>query len=122
MNTTKTLTCIGCPLGCCLEAEIKDNKVFKVSGNGCVRGKAYAESECVNPTRILTSSIPVINGSLFSVSVKTDAPIPKSLIFECVKLLNGIEVKAPVKIGDIIVKNIRNTDVNIVATKNVEII
>ena len=41
-------------------------------------------------------------------------------IFECVRALKGIQVPAPVYIGDIILKNVADTGVDIVATKNVE--
>lgn len=54
------------------------------------------------------------------VSVKTKEDIPKGKIFDCVKALKGIEVPAPVHIGDVILKNVADTGVDIVATKNVE--
>ena len=54
------------------------------------------------------------------VSIKTKEDIPKDKIFECVRALKGIQVPAPVHIGDIILKNVADTGVDIVATKNVE--
>ena len=54
------------------------------------------------------------------VSVKTKEDIPKGKIFECVKALKGITVPAPVHIGDVILRNVADTGVDIVATKNVE--
>ena len=54
------------------------------------------------------------------VSAKTKEDIPKGKIFDCVKALKGIEVSAPVHIGDVILKNVADTGVDIVATKNVE--
>ena len=51
---------------------------------------------------------------------KTKEDIPKGKIFDCVKALKGIEVPAPVHIGDVILKNVADTGVDIVATKNVE--
>ena len=52
------------------------------------------------------------------VSVKTDKPIPKELIFECMKEINQLKIDGPIKIGQIIVDNILNTGANLVATKN----
>ncbi|MCY6356459.1 DUF1667 domain-containing protein [Clostridium sp. ZS2-4] len=115
----RELTCIGCPVGCNLEVEIKDGKVINVQGNICVKGKNYAEKECTNPTRIVTSSVPVLEGEVDILSVKTEKDIPKEKIFECIKDLKGIIVKAPIEIGDIIVKNTAGTGVNIVATKKI---
>ena len=53
-------------------------------------------------------------------SVKTKEDIPKEKIFECVKALKVVEVTAPVHIGDIILKNVAGTGVDVVATKNVK--
>jgi len=117
--STVNLICIGCPLGCPLTVEMEGNEVKSVAGNTCPRGDAYAKKELTNPTRIVTSTVRVAGGKLPMVSVKTESDIPKGKIFECVKALKDIEVKAPVKIGDVIVENVAGTGVNIIATKNV---
>ncbi len=116
---TVNLICIGCPLGCPLTVEMEDDEVKAVSGNTCPRGDAYARKELTNPTRIVTSTVRVAGGKLAMVSVKTASDIPKGKIFDCVKALKDVEVKAPVKIGDVIVENVAGTGVNIIATKNV---
>lgn len=120
MSNIRELTCIGCPMGCQLKAKIENGKVVEVTGNTCKRGQIYAEKECTNPTRIVTSSVMVEGGEIDMVSVKTEKDIPKQKIFECVKELKGIKVKAPVKIGDIIIEDVAKTGVNVVATKNVK--
>ena len=118
MNTVN-LICIGCPLGCPLTVEMEGSEVKAVSGNTCPRGDAYARKELTYPTRIVTSTVRVAGGRLAMVSVKTASDIPKGKIFDCVKALKDVEVKAPVKIGDVIVENVAGTGVNIIATKNV---
>ena len=118
MNTVN-LICIGCPLGCPLTVEMEGSEVKAVSGNTCPHGNAYARKEMTNPTRIVTSTVRVAGGRLAMVSVKTASDIPKGKIFDCVKALKDVEVKAPVKIGDVIVENVAGTGVNIIATKNV---
>ena len=118
MNTVN-LICIGCPLGCPLTVEMEGSEVKAVSGNPCPRGDAYARKEMTNPTRIVTSTVRVAGGWLALVSVKTASDIPKGKIFDCVKALKDGEVKAPVKIGDVIVEIVAGTGVNIFATKNV---
>ena len=118
MNTVN-LICIGCPLGCPLTVEMEGDAVKTVAGNTCPRGDAYARKELTNPTRIVTSTVRVAGGRLAMVSVKTASDIPKGKIFDCVKALKDVEVKAPVKIGDVIVENVAGTGVNIIATKNV---
>lgn len=53
------------------------------------------------------------------VPVKSSKPIDKSLWMECSKALSRLHVGVPIKIGDIICKNILNTGVDIVCTRNV---
>ena len=116
----RKLTCIGCPMGCPLTVAMNGKEVVSVTGNTCKRGDVYARKEVTDPTRIVTSTVRVSGGSIQMVSVKTKEDIPKDKIFECVRALKGIQVPAPVYIGDIILKNVADTGVDIVATKNVE--
>lgn len=116
----KKLTCINCPVGCSLKVEMDGENVICVSGNTCRRGEIYARKEVTNPTRIVTSTVKVVNVTSGTVSVKTKEDIPKEKIFVCVQALRGIEVQAPVHIGDVILENVAGTGVDIVATRNVE--
>lgn len=116
----RTLTCIGCPLGCAVTVEMEGSEILRVSGHTCKRGEEYARKEVTNPTRIVTSIVRVIGGRIPMVSVKTKSDIPKSKIFECAKALQNVQVEAPVHIGDVIVENVAGTGVSVVATKNVE--
>ncbi len=114
----RNLTCIGCPMGCPLTVTMDQGKFVSVTGNTCKRGAIYAEKEVTAPTRIVTSSVKVTGSELNAVSVKTQNDIPKEKIFDILKALKEVCVQSPVHIGDIIVENVCNTDVNIVATKN----
>lgn len=115
----RELTCIGCPMGCSLRVEMEQNEVISVEGNTCKRGDVYARKELTNPTRIVTSSVYVENGTVSVVSVKTKEDIPKGKIIDVIKALQGLQVAAPVKIGDVIVENVAGTGVPVIATKNV---
>lgn len=110
----RKLTCIVCPLGCELTVTLEENRVLEVRGNTCKRGEAYAQNECTNPKRTVTSTVLCEDGC--TVSVKTDEPIPKEKIFECMEVINSTTARLPIKIGDVIIKNVCGS--NIVATKN----
>lgn len=114
----RELICIGCPMGCPLVVELEDSEIVSVTGQTCKRGEVYARKEVTNPTRIVTSTVKVEGGRVDMVSVKTRDDIPKGRIFECVKALKDVTVKAPVHIGDVIVANVAGTGVDIVATKD----
>lgn len=116
----RQLTCISCPMGCLLLVEIERDKVVRVSGNICKRGETYAAKEITNPTRIVTTTVRVIGGDKAVVSVKTKEDIPKGKIYECINALRGIDVQAPIQIGDIILKNVAGTGVDIVATTHIK--
>lgn len=115
----RSLTCIGCPLGCSVTVELKDGQITGVTGNTCKRGDDYARKEVTHPMRTLTSTVRVTGGVLPVVSVKTAQDIPKEKIMDIMKCLAGLCVPAPVRIGDIILENAAQTGVNIVATKEV---
>ena len=113
------LTCIGCPMGCPLVVEMENGAVSKVTGNTCPRGDAYGRKEVTNPTRIVTSTVRVQGGTLPVVSCKTRTDIPKGIIFDVARALKTVTVPAPVTIGQVLVDNVADTGVEIIATKNV---
>lgn len=116
----KNLICIGCPMGCPLTVSMEQGQVIRVTGNTCKRGDIYARKEVTDPTRIVTTTVKVTGGTEAMVSVKTKTDIPKGKIFECVRALRDIHVKAPVHIGDVVLENVAGTGVAVVATKNIE--
>ena len=59
------------------------------------------------------------NQSYKVVSVKSNKPIEKYLWIEFSKVLSRIYVSTPINIGNIICKNIMNTGVDIVCTKEI---
>ncbi|WP_026504550.1 DUF1667 domain-containing protein [Butyrivibrio sp. NC3005] len=116
----KELTCIGCPMGCLLTVKIQDGIVQKVSGNNCANGDVYARKEVTNPTRIVTSTVVIKNGNKPRLSVKTKSDIPKDKIMEVMEKINDTVVNAPKNIGDVIINNVADTGVDVIATKNIK--
>ena len=113
--TKTTLTCIECPIGCSIDVEVEGEQVLSVSGNNCPRGKMYAENEVICPRRVLTSTVRAASGEM--IPVKTDAPVKKTDMFEIMKKINGAHPVLPVKIGDIIIKDVAE-GINLIATGN----
>jgi CxxC motif-containing protein len=120
----KKVVCIVCPMGCVIDAvcEEKDGEVEikRISGLGCNRGRTYAELEITKPMRTLTTTMRVVGGKKKLVSVKTSKPVPKSMIFECMEEINRSEAKAPIFVGQVLIKNIKGTGADVVATYEVE--
>ena len=110
------MTCIVCPRGCRLTIDDDMN----VTGNSCPRGKNYAISELTHPVRMVTSTVRVSNRENVVASVKTSEAIDKDKMFDVIKLVNSMSVKAPCHVGDVLVKNVFNTNVDILITKNID--
>jgi CxxC motif-containing protein len=116
----KKITCIVCPVGCKILVKT-DGKQFEIQGgNKCKKGIEYARNEVLDPRRILTTSILVKGGEWPLVSVRSTQPIPKDKIFAVLREIHKISVGAPVGVGQVIVKNIVNLGIDIVATKTVK--
>ena len=111
------LVCINCPMGCHLKIE-KVNDELVVTGNTCERGKQYAINEMTCPKRTLTSTVKIKNAQLKALPVITSNQIPKEKMFEVMKALKGVEVKAPIKVNDVIIKNVCDLGVDIIASRS----
>ena len=107
---------------CCqLSVSMENGEVTEVSGNTCPKGDIYARKEVVNPTRIVTSTVKITGGDKERVSCKTASDIPKDKIFEVMKDIDAACVAAPAHIGDVLIKDVAGTGVDVIATRNVEI-
>ena len=115
-----TLTCIRCPKGCQVTVTLEGGQVTAVAGNGCPRGDAYARKEVTDPTRVVTTVVPVSGSSVARmVSVKTAGDVPKAKVLDVVRALSGVRLAAPVHIGDVVLADVCGTGVDVVATKDV---
>ena len=112
----REMTCIVCPMGCNLTVELDGNKVVSVSGNTCKRGEIYANNECTNPQRTVTSTVKCSNGAVCA--VKTDKTIPKEKMAECMAIINSAVCDLPIHVGDGIIEDVFGS--NVVATQNME--
>lgn len=113
------LVCINCPRGCNLNVE-NINGEIKVTGNFCPRGEKYAISELTNPLRTLTTTVAIKSKNYERLPVISSSPLPKDRVMDAVKALKNVEVKVPIKMGDVIVSNIIGLDVDIIASKSIE--
>ncbi|MDO5449029.1 MAG: DUF1667 domain-containing protein [Clostridia bacterium] len=45
--------------------------------------------------------------------------MPKELLFDAMKVINQASVAAPVHVGDVVIENILNTGINVIATNEI---
>lgn len=116
-SVIKVIRCIVCPTGCEIQAK-QGAKGVEFSGYTCKRGLEYAQQEFYEPKRILTSTIRVDDGFLPLVPVRTDKPILKDKLDEALNVIAMTLIKAPVKMGDVIIENILGLEANVIASRN----
>lgn len=114
------VTCINCPLGCMLTVDVNNGFIENISGYKCLNGRKYAESECTNPVRTVTTTIEVIGGERKVVPVRTAGKIPRNMIFKLMEDIKKISIEAPVKAGITIISDYADTGVNVITTKAVD--
>jgi len=119
MSQNHEMICIVCPTGCHLiVTETIDG--INVEGALCKRGEVYGVKELTNPTRIVTSTVKIIGAELVRIPVRTASDIPKELILKCMVEINKVVLHAPVKMGDVVIKNILNTGIDLITSRSMK--
>ncbi len=116
----KEIICIICPVGCAMEVGADQTSEYVVTGNKCRKGHTYAIRELTNPTRILTSTVRVAGCAQKRLPVRTKEAIPKGRIFDCMRLINSVVVKPPVRISEVIIPDVLGTGVDVIASKSID--
>lgn len=119
--TLTTYLCIGCPLGCRLEVQEEAGSIVEIRGFSCKRGKEYAEQEHTDPRRMVTTTVRVLNGLWPRLPVKTAEPVAKDDVQAVCAYLRSVTVRAPINVGDVIVKDVLQSGIDIVACRNMPI-
>lgn len=110
------LICIVCPRGCHLHVDDDLN----VTGNFCPRGAKYGKEEVTSPKRMITATVQLESSSKMRLPVISSNPVPKDKIFDVMKIINKTKIKAPVKMGQVIIENILDLNIDIVSAISVE--
>ncbi len=125
----RELVCISCPVGCRLEALRKDDGSLEVTGNQCPKGEEYAREEINAPKRIVTTTVALAlpdtggnegESARKRVPVRTAAPLPVEHIAPLLEELHGMKLNMPVQRGDVVIEDVAETGVKVVASLTVE--
>ena len=114
---SKEIRCIVCPTGCLVHVENVNGELI-IEGHSCKRGEVYAREEFIAPRRILTTTIRVEDGFLPLIPVRSDKPLPKERLQEALKEIAVTKIKAPIKMGDVLIKNVLGLNTNIIASRD----
>lgn len=117
----REIICTICPNSCRLSVWRDKEGELHISGNKCNRGLEYGRSEYTNPERMLITTMRIEGGILPVVPVRSEKPIPKEYLLKAVKIVNENYCDAPVKMGDVVLKNILGTNVNVIASRDLPV-
>lgn len=127
INAIETLqfNCTTCPSECLLTVEVKRGadgavaEVHSVTGNSCPRGDTFAHQELTCPMRVLTTTVAVSGGDEALLPVRTAEAIPLELHAQAMDLIRGLVVKAPIRMGDVVLEDLLGTSINLIASMDI---
>jgi len=114
------ITCIICPSGCQLTVMERPDGTLEVVGATCKRGMEYAAQEYREPKRMLITTMRVDGGALPVVPVRSNRELPKERIFDAVEHVSHIALRAPIKMGTVVVPNLLNLGVDVIASRDIK--
>lgn len=118
MPESKKMICITCPKGCTLDVTLEGKTILKVDNAGCKRGAEYVNGEINDPRRMVATTVRVSGGLHPLMPCYTAKPFPRPRIKELLASLRRVELKTPVKMGDIVLPNALGTGIDVVASRD----
>lgn len=127
-NAIETLqfNCTTCPSECLLTVKVVRDangavvEVRSVTGNSCPRGDKFARQELTCPVRVLTTTVAVSGGDEALLPVRTAEAIPLALHAQAMDLIRGLVVKAPIRMGDVVLPKLLDTGTNLIASMDID--
>lgn len=120
MPETDKVICITCPKGCRLDVSREGDTILKVDNCGCKRGEEYVKAELNDPRRMVATTVKIRGGLHPLLPVYTAKPFPKPRIRELLTALQEVELKTPVGMGDVVVKDALGTGIDILASREMK--
>lgn len=123
---TPQFNCTTCPSECLLTVEVERDadghvaEVRSVTGNSCTRGDKFAHQELTCPMRVLTTTVAVSSGDEALLPVRTAEAIPLELHAQAMALIRGLVINAPIRMGDVVLKDLLNTNIDLIASMDID--
>ena len=70
--------------------------------------------------RMLTTTVAVSGGDEVLLPVRTAAAIPLALHAQAMDLIRGLVVDAPIRMGDVVLKDLLNTGIDLIASMDID--
>ena len=70
--------------------------------------------------RVLTTTVAVSDGDEGLLPVRTAEAIPLELHAQAMALIRGVVVEAPIRMGDVVLENLLDTNINLIASMDID--
>jgi len=70
--------------------------------------------------RVLTTTVAVSGGDGGMLPVRTAEAIPLALHAHAMDLIRGLVVDAPIRMGDVVLENLLDTNINLIASMDID--
>lgn len=110
----RQMICLSCPIGCHIDVLADDGGELQVTGNRCPKGLEYAREEYFSPKRVVTATCRSSSARMRRVPVRTTRPLAVGLIDDLLAEIYRLQLQAPMKAGEPILRNFRDTGVDVV--------
>ena len=123
---TLQFSCTTCPSECLLTVKVERDangavaQVRSVTGNKCPRGDKFAHQELTCPMRVLTTTVAVSGGEEALLPVRTTEAIPLELHAQAMALIRSLVVNAPIRMGDVVLENLLDTNISLIASMDID--
>jgi CxxC motif-containing protein len=117
VTAVETYLCTGCPLGCRLEVDVVEGDIVEIRGFECAKGKRYAREEHTDPRRPLSTTVTISGAALPRLPVRSAEPVPKAVVRALAVALRDVNVRAPMRRGDVVLTDALGTGIDVIATR-----
>lgn len=118
----KNLSCTRCEKNCTLSVVWYGEELTSVTGHQCPVGVDFARSQLVVTKSVVSTSVRVENGLPPLLAVRTDRPVDKAKTIEIIREAGRMRLKAPIRNGQVVARNIAGSGADLVAVKAAEVL
>ena len=116
----RNLACTKCAKYCQIEVSWSGDQITFVRGHQCPIGLEWASSQVVDTKRVVTTSVRVENSPYPMIPVRTSRPVEKAKSLEVIREAGKLSLKAPIRCGQVIARNIAGTNADLIAVKEAQ--
>jgi len=101
-----------------VDVVLHNGAIESLEGAACRRGRESCIQEVLDPRRMLSTTVRLRHADRPLLPVRTCVPIPRDRIPQAMGQLREIAVEAPVRMGDVVFRDLAGTGIDVVAAES----